>query len=87
VSFLCATQEVQGDLATLNIGEIVRGSDIYLAASKNLPDAEAAKWEKAFESMQADVSYQRIVQKYRRLKAEPIPDDRRRLANDPIWTY
>jgi len=82
-----ATQEVQGDLATLNIGEIVRGSDIYLAASKNLPDAEAAKWEKAFESMQADGSYQRIVQKYRRLKAEPIPDDRRRLANDPIWTY
>jgi 1,2-phenylacetyl-CoA epoxidase PaaB subunit len=79
-------QEVQADLGTLNMGEIVRASDIYLAASKSLPDAEAEKWEKAFESMKADGSYQRILQKYRRLKAQPIPDEARKLATDPIWT-
>jgi polar amino acid transport system substrate-binding protein len=82
-----AMQEVQGDLATLNIGEIVRASDIYLAASKSLPDAEAAKWEAAFAAMQADGTYQRILQKYRRVKAAPIPDDARRLAKDPVWAY
>ena len=82
-----ATQEVQGDLAILNIGEIVRPSEIYLAASKALPDAEAAKWEAAFAAMQADGTYERILQKYRRVKATPIPDDARRLANDPVWAY
>jgi polar amino acid transport system substrate-binding protein len=80
-----ATQEVQGDLAALNIGEIVRASDIYLAASKDLPDAEAVRWEKAFDSMKADGSYERIVQKYRRMKASPIPDDARRMI-DPVWS-
>jgi len=82
-----ATQEVQGDLSTLNIGAIVRPSDIYLAASKSLPEAEAAKWEAAFASMQADGTYERILQKYKRMKATPIPDDARRLATDPVWAY
>ena len=81
-----ATQEVQGDLAVLNIGEIVRASDIYLAASKSLPDAEAEKWEKAFASMQADGSYEKILQKYRRLKATPIADDARRMVTDAVWS-
>jgi polar amino acid transport system substrate-binding protein len=80
-----ATQEVQGDLSALNIGQIVRPSDIYLAASKDLPDAEAARWEKAFASMQADGSYERILQKYQRLKATPIPDDARRDVTESVW--
>jgi polar amino acid transport system substrate-binding protein len=82
-----AMQEVRGDPATVNVGEIVRASDIYLAASKNLPDSEAARWEKAFESMKADGSYDRIVQKYRRLKAVPISDEERKLPSDPVWAY
>ena len=81
-----ATQEVRGELGTLNIGEIVRASDIYFAASKSLSDADAAKWEKAFESMKADGSYDRILQKYRRIKAEPISDEARKLPSDPVWT-
>jgi len=81
-----AMQEVQGDLGTLNMGEIVRASDIYLAASKSLPDAEAAKWEKAFESMKADGSYERIVQKYRGLRATPIADEARKVPSGPDWT-
>jgi len=82
-----AMQEVQGDLATINIGEIVRASEIYLAASKGLPDAEARRWETAFEAMKADGSYDRIVQKYRRLRAAPIPDEARKLPGDPVWDY
>ncbi len=82
-----ATQEVQGELSALNFGEIVRPSEIYLAASKDLPDAEAARWEAAFAAMQADGTYERILQKYRRVKATPIPDDARRLAIDPVWAY
>ncbi len=81
-----ATQEVQGDLGTLYFGEIVRASDIYLAASKSLPDAEAAKWGKALESMKVDGSYDRIVQKYRRLKAAPVADEARKLPRLPDWT-
>jgi polar amino acid transport system substrate-binding protein len=82
-----ATQEVQGNLAALNLGEIVRPSEIWLAASKSLPDAEAAKWDAAFAAMQADGTYDRIVKKYKQLQAAPIPDDARRLANDPVWAY
>ena len=81
-----AMQEVQGDLGTLNMGEIVRASDIYLAASKSLPDSEATKWEQALESMKADGSYDRIVQKYRSIKAAPIADEARKLPSSPDWT-
>jgi polar amino acid transport system substrate-binding protein len=38
-----AMREVGGNLEALNFGEIVRKSEIYLAASKDLPDAEAQK--------------------------------------------
>jgi hypothetical protein len=70
----------------LGIGEIVHASDSHLAASKDLPDAEAASWETAFDAMMADGSFERILQKHRRVKAAPIPDDARRMATDPIWS-
>jgi polar amino acid transport system substrate-binding protein len=41
-----AMREVGGNLEALNFGEIVRESEIYLAGSKDLPDAEAQKWAK-----------------------------------------
>jgi hypothetical protein len=50
-----------------------------------LPDSEAIKWENAFASMKADGSYERIVQKYRRVKASAISDDARRMT-DPVWS-
>ena len=36
--------------------------------------------------MKADGTYDRIVQKYRRLKAAPIPDEARKLPSSPDWT-
>jgi polar amino acid transport system substrate-binding protein len=80
-----AMREVGGNLAALNFGEIVRSSEIYLAASKDLPDAEVRKWEEAFQAVKADGSYQRIVDEYSRLKIVPIPDEMRRRFSQPVW--
>jgi polar amino acid transport system substrate-binding protein len=80
-----ARREVGANLAALNFGEIVRSSEIYLAASKDLPDAEVRKWEEAFEAVKADGSYQRIVDEYSRLKIVPIPDEMRRRFSQPVW--
>jgi len=79
-------REVGGNLEALNFGEIVRASGIYLAGSKDLPDAEVQKWQKALEEVKADGTYQRIADQYNRLKIEPIPDDLRRRLSQPVWT-
>ena len=80
-----AMHEIGGNLEALNFGEIVRRSEIFLAASKDLPDAEAQKWEQAFAAVRADGTYQRIVDEYSRLKIVPIPDDMRRRFGQPVW--
>ena len=80
-----AMREVGGNLEALNFGEIVRKSEIYLAASKDLPDAEAQKWEKALAAVQADGTYQRIADEYNRMKIVPIPDEMRRRFSQPVW--
>jgi polar amino acid transport system substrate-binding protein len=80
-----AMREVGGNLEALNFGEIVRKSEIYLAASKALPDAEAQKWEKALAAVQADGTYQRIADEYNRMKIVPIPDEMRRRFSQPVW--
>jgi polar amino acid transport system substrate-binding protein len=80
-----AMHEVGGNLEALNFGEIVRKSEIYLAASKDLPDAEAQKWERAFEAVKADGTYQRIADEYNRLKIVPIPDEMRLRFSQPVW--
>ncbi len=80
-----AMREIGGNLEALNFGEIVRQSEIFLAASKNLPDAEAQKWEQAFAAVKADGTWQRIADDYNRLKIVPIPDDMRRRFSQPVW--
>jgi polar amino acid transport system substrate-binding protein len=82
-----AMLETRGDLAALTFGEIVRSSEIWLAGSRDLPDAEVAKWQKAFEAVKADGTYQRIADRYNRMKIVPIPDDLRRRFSEPVWTY
>lgn len=80
-----AMAETGGDLQALNFGEIVRRSDIYLAASKGLPDGEARKWEQAFEAVKQDGTYARILDKYSRMRVEPIPNELRRRFAEPVW--
>jgi hypothetical protein len=82
-----AYREVGGDPTALNIGEIVRPSEIWFAGSRSLSDVEAQKWQNAFEEIRADGTYERIIAKYNRLKVIPIPDELRRQDYEPIWTY
>jgi hypothetical protein len=79
-----AYKEVRGDPTTLDIGAVVRTSEIWLAASKSLPDDEAKRWADAFEQVKADGTYARILQKYDRMKVLPIEDDLRRYTDDPF---
>lgn len=79
-------REIGGDASVLNIGQIVRLSPIYFAASRDIPETEAERWREAFAQVRADGTYDRILSYYRRLRAEPIPEGRRRF--DRIeWGY
>jgi polar amino acid transport system substrate-binding protein len=80
-----AYREIGGDASTLNIPLIVRASELYLAMSRTVPEAEVARWQKAFAELQADGTYDRIMARYRRMKIEPIPDERRQGEID--WRY
>ena len=61
--------------------------EIWFAASKALPDAQAQRWEQAFAAMQADGSYARILRKYDDLRVTRISDDRRRDMSGPLWAF
>jgi polar amino acid transport system substrate-binding protein len=74
---LYAYREVGGDVATLNIGQVVRRSEIWFAASKGMSDQEAGRWQSGFEQLRADGTYDAILARYARLRPEPVPEERR----------
>src|SRR6266481_3265775 len=76
--------EIGADASTLNFGQIVRPSEIYLAFSKGTPEAEVQRWAGALKSIQDDGTLERILARYSRLKVEPIADDRRRFTRGSI---
>jgi polar amino acid transport system substrate-binding protein len=75
---LHAYREVGGDAATLNIGAIVRRSEIWFAASRGLPESEIARWRRGFDEVRADGTYDRILALYARLRPAQVPDEMRR---------
>jgi polar amino acid transport system substrate-binding protein len=75
-----AYKEIGADASTLNFGQIVRPSEIYLAFSKGTPEAEVARWADALKRIQDDGTLNRILAHYSRLKVEPIPDEERRFT-------
>jgi polar amino acid transport system substrate-binding protein len=79
-------REIGGDASTLNIGQLVRRSEIYLAGSRDVPEAEAERWRNAFEQVKSDGTYDRILAYYRRLRVEPIPEEKR-LFDRIEWGY
>jgi polar amino acid transport system substrate-binding protein len=79
-----AYREVGGDVATLAIGQIVRSSEIWFAASLDLAESEAERWRTAFTAMQTDGTWERIAARYQRLKVQPIPTELRR-GDEPLW--
>lgn len=80
---LHAYREVGGDVSALRIGTVVRQSEIWFAASRGLPEAEIARWRRGFEEARADGAYDRILARYARLRAEPVPDEERRRGPIP----
>jgi len=83
-----AYKEIGADASTLNFGQIVRPSEIYLAFSKGTPEEEAARWAGALKQIRDDGTLEQILARYSRLKVEPIPDDQRRFTRGAIlWGY
>jgi polar amino acid transport system substrate-binding protein len=75
-----AYREVGGDVGGLVIGRVVRSSEIWFAASPDVAEEEAELWRAAFSAMQADGAFQAMLDRYARLRPEPIPDAARRDA-------
>jgi polar amino acid transport system substrate-binding protein len=82
-----AYREVGGDPTSLNIGTIVRRSEIWLAGSKGLSEAEVKQWQRAFDEIRADGTFDRIIAKYSRTRVLPVPDEMRRQDYEAIWVY
>jgi polar amino acid transport system substrate-binding protein len=81
-----AYKEVGADASTLNFGQIVRPSEIYLAFSKGTPETEVARWSGALRQIQDDGTLDRLLARYGRLKVEAIADDRRRFTpGSVLW--
>jgi len=79
-----AMREVRGNLDVVQFGQVVRPSELYLAASKSLPEAVARKWRAAFEAMQADGTMTAIRSRYEQAKADPVEDELRRVRDEPF---
>lgn len=79
-----AMREVRGNLDVLQIGQIVRPSEIYLATSKDVPAAESARWQSAFEAMKADGTWDAIRRRYEGAAVDPIEDARRLILEEPF---
>jgi polar amino acid transport system substrate-binding protein len=81
-----AYKEIGADASTLNFGQIVRPSEIYLAFSKGTPEAEVARWAGVLKSIRDDGTLDRILARYSRLRVEPIADEQRRfLRGSILW--
>jgi polar amino acid transport system substrate-binding protein len=81
-----AYKEVGADASTLNFGQIVRPSEIYLAFSKGTPESEVRRWSGALKQIQDDGTLDRLLARYSRLKVEAIPDDKRRFTpGSVLW--
>lgn len=79
-----AVREVRGNLDVLQFGQVIRTSRLYLAASPDLPGAEAAQWQAAWAAMQADGSAATIVRQQMQLEVDPIEDQKRRIREEPF---
>lgn len=79
-----AVREVRGNLDVLQFGQIVRSSEIWLAASKNVPESEARRWQAAFDAMRADGTWATIQRRYEGLHVDSVEDERRRIQEEPF---
>jgi polar amino acid transport system substrate-binding protein len=67
-----AWREAMGDPAQLAIGQVVRRSEIWFAGSPDIEPEIAALWSRKFEEVRADGTYQGLLDRYLRLRPEPM---------------
>ena len=79
-----AVREVRGNLDVLQFGQVIRKSELWLAASKDLPDSQAKRWEDAWAAMQADGTAERIVRRNQNPRIDPIEDAKRLIQEEPF---
>ena len=79
-----AVREVRGNLDVLQFGQVIRRSELWLAVSKSLPDAEAKKWEDAWAAMRADGTAERIIRRNQNPQVDPIDDAKRLIREEPF---
>lgn len=79
-----AVREVRGNLDVLQFGQVIRVSKLYLATSKDLPDAQARRWESAWAAMRADGSAERIIRKNQNPRVDAVDDEKRRIQEEPF---
>jgi len=79
-----AVREVGGNLDVLQFGQVIRKSELWLAASKDLPDSEAKRWEDAWAAMQADGTAERIIRRNQNPRVDPIEDAKRLIREEPF---
>jgi polar amino acid transport system substrate-binding protein len=79
-----AMREVRGNLDVLQFGQVIRRSELWLAASKSLPDAEAKRWQDAWAAMQADGTAERIIRRDQNPRIVPVDDDKRLIREEPF---
>ena len=79
-----AVREANGNLDVLQFGQVIRVSELYLAASKNLPESETRKWRDAFAAMQADGTLAAIRRRYEQTRVDPVQDEIRRVREEPF---
>jgi polar amino acid transport system substrate-binding protein len=79
-----AVREVRGNLDTLQFGQVVRKSELWLAVSKDLPDSEAKKWEDAWAAMKSDGAIERIIRRNQYPPVDPVDDAKRLIREEPF---
>jgi polar amino acid transport system substrate-binding protein len=79
-----AVREVRGNLDVLQFGQVIRRSELWLAASKSLPDAEAKRWQAAWAAMQADGTVERIIRADQNPVISPVDEEKRIIREEPF---
>lgn len=80
-----AVREVRGDLELVQFVQVIRGSGLWLAASRSLPDEQARHWQEAWASMTRDGSAERIIRRHLHPKVDdPLDHEKRRIREEPF---
>ena len=79
-----AVREVRGNLDVLQFGQVIRQSELWLAASKSLSDDQAKPWQDAWAAMQADGTAERIIRRSRNPPVDAIDDAKRLIREEPF---